>query len=560
MDSEQSNGTDITFPIVAIAASAGGLEAFTGLLSQLPTDTGMAFVLIQHLSADHASLLPDILGRVTALPVSQVLDGMIVEPNHVYVISPGTQMPLVDGRLHVTPRQKIQGKYMPGDLFFQSLAVESGNKAIAVVLSGIDGDGSQGLNAIKVAGGVTFAQSESTAKFDSMPNTAVATGYVDFVLPPQEIAAELVNLSRHLFRFGSQPLQEARQFPDSETALSIIFALLRTATGVDFTDYKPTTLSRRMQRRMLLYKRESLDDYAHYLQTQPEEVNRLYEEILIHVTSFFRDPAVFEQLKVQVFPAISRNKSQDVPIRIWVAGCSTGEEVYSIAIALLEFFKDRATIPPIQIFATDINETAISKARAGYYLEGQMEGVSPERRSHFFVPVESGGYQISRAVRERCIFARHNLGGDPPFSILDLISCRNVLIYLSDFLKERILALFHYSLNPSGFLLLGPSESIKASSDFFTVVGESSKFYTRKLTLTHPIFSFTTSPYPVVSPEARQQITQSIANTFDLAREVDQLISNRYAPLSVVVDEQMNILQVRGDMDPYLRLPPEPLT
>jgi two-component system CheB/CheR fusion protein len=555
-DLVESPKIDAPFPIVGIAASAGGLEAFTELIRHLPTDTGMAFVLIQHLSPNYESLLSQILGRVTAMPVRQVQDRMMVEPNQVYVIPPNTQMTLAQGMLHLSPRQKTYGKYMPGDAFFVSLAADRGNKAIAVVLSGTDGDGSQGLKAIKVAGGVTFAQCEDTAKFDSMPNTAVATGNVDFVLPPQAIAQELTTLSQRVFSFYSHPLPVVTKLPEAGTALTTIFAQLRTITGVDFTYYKPATLNRRMQRRMLLYKLNSLSDYAQYLQAHPDEVQALYEEILIHVTSFFRDPEAFEQLKERVFPTISQNKSLNAPIRIWVAGCSTGEEVYSLAICLLEFFSDKATIPPIQVFATDISEMAISKARSGLYLEAQMEGVSVARRNRFFMPLAEGNYQISSAVRELCVFARHNLGEDPPFSNLDLISCRNVLIYLSDTLQERIMSLFHYSLNLSGFLLLGTSESVKTSLDLFTPIEEQFKIYARKLSLNRPLFSFRTSSNLVASIDSRERMTEKFLNNFDLGREVDQLISNRYAPVSVVVNDQMDIIQMRGDTNPYLKLSP----
>lgn len=552
---DQSATTDAPFPIVGIAASAGGLEAFTELVCHLPIDTGMAFVLIQHLSPNNESLLSEILGRATEMSVRQAQDQMKVEPNGIYVIPPNTQMTLEDGLLHLAPRQKIHGKYMPGDVFFESLAEDWGNKAVAVVLSGMDGDGSQGLKAVKIAGGVTFAQCEATAKFDSMPNTAVATGSVDFVLPPQAIAAELTSLGRSPLLFGSSSLPVVQELPKPVDALTTIFALLRTATGVDFTTYKQTTINRRMQRRMLLHKLERLEDYAHYLQAHPAEVQALYEEILIHVTSFLRDPETFEQLKTQVFPAISQNKTANTPIRIWVAGCSTGEEVYSLAICLVEFFSARATVPPIQIFATDISEAAIDKARSGFYLDGQMEAISPERRNRFFVPLTSGGYQISSAIRELCVFARHNLGGDPPFSNLDLISCRNVLIYLSNALQERIMSLFHYSLNSTGFLVLGTSESVQTTSDLFATVHEPTKIYARKLTLRHhPLFTFTTSQVPdsIARP---QQVVETTTN-FDLAREVDQLISNRYAPVSVVVNDQMHILNLRGDIDPYLKLSP----
>jgi two-component system CheB/CheR fusion protein len=544
-----------SFAIAGIAASAGGLEAFTSMLSHLPTDTGMAFVLIQHLSPDYESLLSEILSRVTAMPVSQAQDGTSIEPNQVYVIPPNTQMTVANGLLRLSPRQKIAGKYMPADVFFESLAANRGNRAIGIVLSGTDGDGALGLTAIKVAGGVTFAQCQSTAKFDSMPNTAVATGSVDFVLPPHAIAEELVKLSRSPFLFYPELIQVVKATPQPGDALSIIFALLRTATDIDFTLYKPTTLDRRIQRRMLLYKLETLEDYAEYLQAHPNEVQALYEEILIHVTEFFRDPEAFEQLKTQVFPTISENKSANTPIRIWVAGCSTGEEVYSIAMCLLEYFSDHATVPPIQIFATDISNAAINKARSGFYLETQMEAVSPERCSRFFVPLASGGYQISSAIRELCVFARHNLGGDPPFSNLDLISCRNVLIYFSDPLQKHIMSLFHYSLNLTGFLLLGTSESVKTASDLFRAVHEPTKIYAKNLCPTRPLFSFSSNARSVMSAES-PPLVESIISNFDLTRNVDQLIANRYAPVSVTVDEQMHILQVRGDIDPYLRLPP----
>lgn len=556
MDSEQSPKTDAPFPVVGIAASAGGLEAFTELIRHLPTDTGMAFVLIQHLSPDHESLLSEILGRATAMPVQQVTDLMTVEPNEVYVIPPGTQMTLEDGLLYLVPRQKTNGKHLPGDAFFESLARDRGTKAIAVVLSGADGDGSQGLKAVKMAGGVTFAQCESTAKFDSMPNTAVATGNVDFVLPPEQIAEALTKLSRSPFLVAAELIQVVKEVPPPPgDALARIFALLRTTTGVDFTRYKPNTLNRRMQRRMVLYQIESLEEYAEYLQAHPEEVQALYEEILIHVTNFFRDPQVFEQLKVQIFPKISENKSLDAPLRIWVAGCSTGEEVYSIAICLLEFFDDQATVPPIQIFATDISETAISKARSGFYLDREMKGVLPERQRRFFVSLPSGGYQISSAIRGLCVFARHNLVGDPPFSNLDLISCRNVLIYLSDPLQKRLMSLFHYSLNSTGWLLLGTSETVKTASDLFATVDEACKLYARKLTSTRPLFSFQTTQ-PASSANSPQRISEGFVSPVDLAQEVSQLISNRYAPLSVVVDDQMQILQMRGDLNPYLELIP----
>ncbi|MCG6136186.1 MAG: ATP-binding protein [Nostoc sp. LLA-1] len=445
---------------------------------------------------------------------------------------------------------------MPADAFFTSLAADRGHKAIAVVLSGADGDGSLGLKAIKAAGGVTFAQCEDTAKFDSMPNTAVATGNVDFVLPPQKIAEELVNLSRNPFISKSLPPIAIEKLPEQGDALTTIFMLLRSQTGVDFSHYKPNTLDRRIQRRMLLYKLERLQDYAEYLQNNPGEVKALYEEILIHVTHFFRDPEAFELLKERVFPTIIQNKSAELPIRIWVAGCSTGEEVYSIAISLLEFLSDKVTSPPIQIFATDISEIAIDKARSGIYAENQMVEVSPESRRRFFNVLEGGGYQINKAVRELCVFARQDLGSDPPFSNLDLISCRNVLIYLDEMLQKRILPIFHYSLNPTGFLLLGTSESTGKYSDLFTLIDKKYKIYSKNLTVIRPTFSFITSNYPVAKVDESKPTNENPSDEVDLERKTDQLILNRYAPVGVVINDKMEVLQFRGEIDLYLKLVP----
>ncbi|MEH2311957.1 MAG: chemotaxis protein CheB [Nostoc sp.] len=555
LDVKQLENINALFPIVGIAASAGGLDAFTQLLQHLPTDTGMAIVLIQHLDPNHKSLLSEILARVTQMPVREVESGMTVEPNQVYIIPPNTKMILSGGVLQLTARERVDGKYMPADAFFSSLAVEQGRKAIAVVLSGADGDGSLGLKAIKAAGGVTFAQCEDTAKFDSMPNTAVATGNVDFVLPPEKIAEELANLSRNPLIFDSRPLITPEKLPEQGNALAIIFTLLRSTLGVDFTHYKPSTLDRRIQRRMLLYKLERLEDYAQYLQQNPAEVGALYEEILIHVTYFFRDAELFQLLKERVFPTFILSKSAS-PIRIWVAGCSTGEEVYSIAISLLEFLSHKVTPQPIQIFATDISEMAIDKARAGIYLENQMVEVSSERRRRFFNVLEGGRYQINKSVRDLCVFARQDLGSDPPFSNLDLISCRNVLIYLDETLQKRILPIFHYSLKPTGFLVLGTSESTGKYSELFTVIDKKYKIYGKRLTANRPIFSFVTSNYPMAKLDEPQSENSNPSNEFNLEKKTDELILNHYAPVGVVINDKMEVLQFRGEIDLYLKLVP----
>jgi two-component system, chemotaxis family, CheB/CheR fusion protein len=544
--------SDGCFPIVGIGASAGGLEAFTQLLSHLPIDTGMAFVLIQHLAPYQKSLLTELLTKTTSMSVSEAQEGTIVSPNQVYIIPPNNKMTLVNGTLRLMPREKIRGTYLPIDAFFTSLARDCGHKAIAVVLSGGDGDGAQGIEAIKAAGGVTFAQGEGTAQNESMPNTAIATGHVDFVLPPEAIAAELAQLSRH--SFVSAPPQTVTSLLESEEALSTLFALLQSSMGVDFTHYKPKTLDRRIQRRMLVYKLERLEDYVQYLQDDPTEVKALYDEILIHVTHFFRDPEAFEALKEQVFPVITCRKT-DSPIRIWIPGCSTGEEVYSIVICLLEFLQGAGIMPQIQIFATDISQMAIDTARSGVYSESQMAGVSPERRNTFFFEVE-GGYQITKSVRERCIFARQDLSRDPPFSRLDLISCRNVLIYLGEMLQKQVMPIFHHGLNPDGFLLLGMSESIGQFSDLFALENRKYKIYSKKLTATRSDFSFVTSSYPIVKGQTRQARSEQTIDAFDLLREADRITLERFAPSGVLINSHLDVLQIRGETSRYLRFAP----
>lgn len=366
---EQQEKNNELFPIVGIGASAGGLEAFTQLLRYLPTDTGMGFVLIQHLDPHHKSLLSEILAKVTQMPVVEVNDGILVEPDHIYIIPPNRKMTLSQGELRLTPREKTNGKHMPVDSLFYSLAGERGDKAIGVVLSGGDGDGALGLEAIKGAGGITFAQCERSAKVSSMPHNAALTGRVDFILPPQEIALELVRISRHPDINHFTRAKTVDVLPESEDSLHQIFTLLRTVTGIDFTSYKRPTLKRRLMRRLVLHKMDVLGDYVKYLQDNATEVEALSKDFLIHVTSFFRDPEVFQALKNQVLPNITQNKSPASPIRIWVPGCSTGEEVYSIAICLLEFLDTLATKPTIQIFGTDISELAIEKARLGKYMQ-----------------------------------------------------------------------------------------------------------------------------------------------------------------------------------------------
>ncbi len=552
--SEAKDPDDDRFPVVGIGASAGGLEAFRELLSHLPIDTGMAFVFIQHLSSNQKSLLSEILARATAMPVAEVQQGMAVKPNCVYVIPPNAKMTIERGLLKLAPRETTRGMVMPVDTFFLSLAADLCSKAIAIVLSGGDGDGARGLEAIKEAGGITFAQCEASAKVSSMPNTAVATGRVDFILPPSEIADELANISRHPYVAHPTPATVIEALVEGETALQTIFILLRTDTGVDFTLYKHATIQRRILRRMVLYRLDRIEDYVVYLREHPEEVQALYEDILINVTSFFRDPIAFEILKTKIFPHIA-NKSPEVPIRIWVAGCSTGEEAYSIAICLLEFLATQDIRPPIQIYATDISDWAIERARMGFYKSSSLADISPERLKRFFVPVEDG-YQIGKAVRELCVFARQNLCSDPPFSKLDLISCRNVLIYLGAALQKKILPTFHYGLKPTGFLMLGTSETTGESADLFTSIDKKYKIYARKLAPARLTLDLVTSvpASGIVNPVPK--IANATWSDLDLQQEADRIVLDRFAPVGVVVNNDLEILHFRGQTSLYLEPAP----
>ncbi|MFN6565129.1 MAG: CheR family methyltransferase [Nostoc sp. ChiSLP01] len=549
---KQQNNQEKLFPIVGMGASAGGLEAFTQLLRNLPNDTGMAFVLIQHLSPEHKSMLSQILSQTTQMPVHEVQDGMFVEPNHVYVIPPNKNMTISQGVLKLAPRVKTRGQYMTVDAFFFSLA-EYGSKAIAVVLSGGDGDGTRGLQKIKEVGGITFAQCENTAQISSMPNTAVASGYVDFIMTPQEIASELAKISRH--PYINSAVESTKKLSHNSEALSAIFSLLRATNGVDFSYYKPTTLKRRILRRMALYQMERLEDYARYLQDHPTEVSALYQDLLINVTSFFRDPEAFEALKSNVFPAIVNGRTPDSPIRIWVTGCSTGQEAYSIAMCLLEYLTVQGINPPIQIFATDVNDYVIEKARNGIYKPSQILDVSPARLQRFFIQVEEG-YQISKPVRELCVFAKHNLMTEPPFSRLDLITCRNVLIYLEASVQKKLLRLFHYGLKPKGFLMLGTSETVGDFTKLFELIDNKYKIYASNVISERLGIDMLANQYPTATLSTQSEVNENPSKDMELQKQADQIVLNQYAPAGVIINYDLEILQFRGSVNPYLEPAP----
>jgi len=532
------------FPIVGIGASAGGLEAFRRLLKALPVNTGMAFVLVQHLDPDHESMLTHLLSHSTAMPVTEVQEGMTVEPNHVYVIPPNTTMVIREGVLHLVARAEPGAKHMPVDHFLRSLAENESSRAIGVILSGAASDGTLGLKAIKGEGGITFAQDEKTAKYDGMPRSAIAAGCVDFVLPPEDIARELTRIGRHPYLGDEFPASPDVAGGDQ---LRKIFALLRNVTGIDFTFYKYSTIKRRIARRMLLRKMETLEQYAKFLRENRAETEALYEDVLIHVTSFFREPETLHELKESIFPQILRSKAPTESIRIWAPGCSTGEEVYSIAIILLEVIGDRARLPAIQIFGTDVSEAALEKSRSGTYSENAVSEVSSDRLNRFFVRTD-GGYQVNKTVRDMCIFARQDLVRDPPFAHLDLLSCRNVLIYMGPVLQKKAMNIFHYALKPEGYLVLGKSESMSGFSELFMPIHGKYRIYSKRATTSRPAFHL-----PIIERiAAEEEIRQAIPPKFDVHKEVDRIVVTQFAPPGLVTDEHLHIIQFRGNVSPFL--------
>ncbi len=541
------------FPVVGIGASAGGLEAVKELFKHLPPDTGMSFVFIQHLDPTHASSLPEILSRTTRIPVIETSHDLRLKPDHIFVIPPNKDITVSNATLFLSPRNKSSGLHLPIDTFLQTLAEDKKGAAVGVILSGTGSDGVLGLRAIKSEGGITFAQDSESAKYAAMPENAIAAGVVDFVLSPRKIADELVKLSRfegRAFLFGKS-IRPGVGAAERGNHLRAIIALLRESTGVDFSHYNPNMIVRRIFRRMALAKTQKLEQYAESLLKNPSEARALYEDIFIHVTNFFRDPDRFEVLKSSIYPAIAKNKKPGEAIRIWCAGCSTGEEAYSLAITLLEYLGSKEAHIPIQIFATDISETAINKARAATYPANIEAHVSPERLKRFFVKQE-GGYQISKAVRELCIFTKHDVTKDPPFSRLDLISCSNVLIYFSPPMQRKILSIFHYALKPSGFLILGKSESVGRQLHFFEPTEVKHKIYSRKKTFSPNIgLAYSNlSSQPVMKKGLESQ--EGPENVFDLQKQVDQLVLSRYRHRGVIVDENMKIVQFRGIMGPLL--------
>ena len=543
------------FPIAGIGASAGGLEALKELLSHAPTDTGMAFVIIQHLDPKHESMSAEILSRATLMPVKEVQDGMLVEPNHVYVIPPNCNLGLSHGRLKLLPRTEARGQHMPLDFFFLTLAKERKTLAIGVVLSGTAFDGTQGLRAIKAEGGITLAQDPASAKYDGMPRSAIASGAVDLIRTPQGIAAELARIAKHPYVVhpDAKPGQETLKRGE---ATARIFSLLRGSANIDFSNYKHNTIQRRIARRMLLNKMDDLAKYADYLEGHPDEVKALFADILIHVTSFFRDVKPFEALRTRILPKYLKNRDPSLPFRMWVPGCSTGEEAYSLAMTFMECQDGSAIRTPLTIFATDISEQALRKARTAVYPESISKDVTQERLRRFFEKTDAGGYRIAKSLRDTCLFSRHDVTRDPPFAKVDLVSCRNALIYFDSELQKRVLPIFHYALNPDGILLLGNSETIGGFSDLFSLTDKVNKFYLKKNTTTPLKIQFPVSRYMAGKLDIERRIPEPLSVRIDLQRESERIALSEYAPPCVVINDALDIVQTRGRTAPYLELSP----
>ena len=549
-----------SFPIVGIGASAGGIQAFEAFFSSMPTDNapGMAFVLVQHLARDHKSILSELMRRYTKLQVFEVEDGMVVQPNCAYIIPPNRDMALMNGTLHLLEPTLARGIRLPIDFFFRSLAQDQRDRAICIVLSGTGSDGTLGVRAVKGEGGMVMAQTPETTEYDGMPRSAIATGMVDFVLPADQMLPQLLAYASHAFTPSLTPASP--QAPNPADGLERIFLLLRAQTGHDFSLYKRNTILRRIARRMAVHQIEKMEDYLRYLQLTRDEVEALFRDLLIGVTNFFRDSEIFEEIRKQVIPALLTGKSADAVVRVWVPGCSTGEEAYSLAILLRERMEETHESFRVQIFATDIDREAIDTARAGIYPASIIADVSPERLAQFFSPEDTEGntYRIHKNIRDMLIFSEHDLIKDPPFSRLDMISCRNLLIYMGPELQRRLMPLFHYALNPGGILVLGSSESVGESAKLFATLDRTAKIFQRKPgDSSHHRLAVATSTLPPASDNTRHTGNMSKGDARLPLQEVAvRTLMTHYSPVGALVNELGEILYLLGRTGRYLESPP----
>jgi two-component system, chemotaxis family, CheB/CheR fusion protein len=548
-----------SFPVVGIGASAGGLAAFEAFFSAMPViDPGMAFVLVQHLAPDHKSILTDLVKRYARMQVFEVEDGMLVQPNCAYIIPPNHDMAFHNGALQLLPPSAPRGHRLPIDFFFRSLAQDQHERAICIVLSGTGSDGTLGVRAVKGAGGMAMVQSPDSTEYDGMPRSAIATGLVDYVLPPAEMPAQLLAYAAHAFNRTAR--QVSAPAPRVEGVLAKVFVLVLSQTGHDFSGYKQSTIARRIQRRMAVHQIEQPDRYLEYLEQNPAEVDALARDFLIGVTSFFREPSTFLALETQVIPRMFAGKPTGSPVRVWVPGCSTGEEAYSIAMLLQEHVEELQQRFQLQVFATDIDRRAIEVARAGCYPASIAADLPPERLARHFVPdLDGASYRVTKSIRDMMIFSEQDVVRDPPFSRLDLVSCRNLLIYMGADLQKKLIPLLYYALKPRGFLTLGTSESIGEFVGLFDIVDRKLRIYQRTVD-TYGLYHPAMRRYqpPTVEPEVA---TRAIGKpphegSVPLRELTERLLLAHYAPVGALVNQSGEIYYLHGRTGLYLEPAP----
>ncbi|MEN6587897.1 MAG: chemotaxis protein CheB [Sulfuricella sp.] len=547
---DERNSAVAVCPVVGIGASAGGLEAFEQFFRHVPPECGMAFVLVPHLDPDHASLLTEILQRSTTMKVVEALDQMAVQPNCVYVIPPNRDMAIFHGALQLSEPEQPRGLRMPIDAFLRSLAEDQGENAVGVVLSGTGTDGTLGLRAILGAGGISLVQDPATAKFDGMPSSAIQAGYATHVLAANKMPEALQNATHTLITCRESPP------PEALSGINQILMLLRSATGHDFSLYKKSTIGRRIERRMSQHDIEDMSIYVRYLKEHPAELQTLFKELLINVTNFFRDSEAFALLKQDILPQLLAGKPEDYVFRAWVSGCATGEEAYSIAILLRELMDENSREFKVQLYATDLDDDAIAVARAGLYPPNIAQDVTPERLRRFFTK-EDAGYRVKKEIREMVVFAVQNVIKDPPFTRLDLLCCRNLMIYLEPELQNRLIPAFHYALKPGGVLFLSPSESIGNHHALFSALNRKLKFYraTPSASSTRAVMASGLTWAADTGGKTPERALRKAkeANIAELTRRV---LIQAFAPASVVTDHKGDILYVYGDTGKYLRPAP----
>jgi two-component system CheB/CheR fusion protein len=544
--------TNVNF-VVGIGASAGGLEALEQFFRNVPPDSGMAFVVIQHLSPDYKSLMVELLSKHTKMKVVRVEDGMVVEPNTVYLIPPKKNMTIFHGKLFLTNQNYKMGLNLPIDIFFRSLADDMAEKAIAIILSGTGSDGTLGVRAIKGAGGMVMVQDES-AKFDGMPKSAIATGLVDYILPPEKMGERLIQYAKHPFIAKADDIK--KETLDEEDTYTKVLAVLRNKVGVDFTFYKPTTIIRRIERRISVNQLDNIENYLNLLMESPTEVSVLYKELLIGVTKFFRDTEAYKVVEEKLIPELFASKTQGEQIRIWDVACSSGEEAYSIAILLKEYLEKYNLNFDVKIFATDIDRDSIEYASAGIYPESIVTDVPEDKLKKYFRK-KGDSYRINENIRQMVIFATHNIIKDPPFSKLDLIVCRNLLIYFQPIMQKKVISAFSFALNPGGFLFLGSSESVGELANFFTIFDNRAKIYRSKEGIKVPMLNELYMPVirkhrGFVTPES---IILKPNSAEEILEDITKKLFQDFMPPAVIVDEKLELIHVFNDVNKFMKVP-----